>query len=112
MKIKVILYCLAFSLCCAGDNFAYASDTSLARTCLDYGKSVMKQNPDVLNRLRQANVVVEDIQVNDFSSKIGSQYISTELIATLYGRQEKQGRILCLMNSDEKPLYFNFMPHE
>jgi hypothetical protein len=93
----------------SGATFA-ADSTSvhIANECLAYGKQEMKENPDMLNTLNEASVVAETIQVNKYDRKVGSQMVSTELVAEINSGEDNLGTILCLFESDSKPLYFFF----
>ncbi len=86
------------------------ANTSMAENCLAYGKKVMKDSPKVLLILNQAIIDKDHAFENKYDEKVGSQYISTELVADIHSQQEKLGSILCLF--DQKPLYFKYQPAE
>ncbi|OUE53911.1 hypothetical protein AZ003_002818 [Citrobacter freundii] len=107
MKFTTCLLNASVILLCAGGFAAHASDISTANQCLAYGKRVMKENPQMMNLLSQAKIIAESIQVNNYSQALGKQFISTELVAKIHSGEDRAGNILCLFESDDKPLYFH-----
>ncbi|MDK9358914.1 hypothetical protein QQF54_09615 [Lelliottia sp. V106_10] len=107
MKFTTCLLNVCVILLCAGGFAVHASDISTANQCLAYGKRAMKENPQMMNLLSQSKIIAESIQINNYSQALGKQFISTELVAKIHSDQEKLGSILCLFESDDKPLYFH-----
>ncbi len=112
--MKIVSALLMTSLCLAsiGANAAESGDVTTAKECLAYGKRVMKDNPDMMVVLNQAKIENEGIQINRYEENVGRQPVSTEVVATINSSQEILGSILCLYESDKKPLYFHYTPFE
>lgn len=112
--MKIVPALLMTSLCLAsiGANAAESGDIKTAKDCLAYGKRVMKNNPDMMVALNQAKIKNEGIQINRYEEKVGKQPVSSEVVATISSSQEIRGSILCLYESDKKPLYFHYTPFE
>lgn len=98
-------YLLALALCLASSGaFAASAD---ANACLQYGKTVMANNADMLEMLSQARIVPDSAVAAHYNGAVGSQAISTEVSARLQDEQEVVGTMLCLFDAD-RPLYFWF----
>lgn len=98
-------YLLALALCLTTSGaFAASAD---AESCLQYGKTVMANNPDMLEMLSQARIVPDSAIAARYNGSVGSQTISTEVSARLQDEQEILGTMLCLFDAD-RPLYFWF----
>lgn len=107
MKFTSRLLIASVLLLSMGSFAVHASDVNIANQCLAYGKRAMKDNPEMMILLGQAKISEESIQVNNYSQALGKQFISTELVAKIHSGQERSGNILCLFESDNKPLYFH-----
>lgn len=103
MKIFLMLGALS---CSAG-----AMATSVEQSCLDYGKKMMKDNPDMVALLKQAKIDSSSVIIERFEGKVGKQPVSTEVTAKINSAQEKLGTIFCLINNDS-PLYFHYFSVE
>lgn len=112
MKIAPTLLLTSLCLLSAGAYAAESGDVKTAKKCLAYGKRVMKNNPDMMIVLNQAKIKNEGIQINRYEEKVGKQYVSSEVVATVSSSQEILGSVLCLYESDIKPLYFHYTPFE
>ncbi|HHW9302637.1 TPA: hypothetical protein ACU3BK_004749 [Salmonella enterica] len=107
MKFTTRFLLTSVLLLSMGSFAVYASDISMANQCLAYGKRVMKDNQEMMTLLSQAKINEESVQINNYSKALGKQFISTELVAKIHSDQEQPGNILCLFESDDKPLYFH-----
>lgn len=107
MKFLTTFLFSSLMMICTGGFAAHASEMSMANHCLNYGKQVMKDNPEIMSLLSQAKITEGSVQVNNYSTSLGKQFISTELVAEIHRAQEKTGGILCLFESDTTPLYFH-----
>lgn len=107
MKFILRLFIVSVLLLPVGSFSVLASGISMANDCLSYGKRVMKDNPEMINLLGQVKISGDNIQVNNYSQMLGKQFISRELVAIVNNGQERSGSILCLYESDNKPLYFH-----
>ncbi|AWH89566.1 hypothetical protein [Limnobaculum parvum] len=105
MKVIKLFLMIGALSCSAG-----AMATTVEQSCLDYGKKVMKQNPDMVSLLRQAKIDPQDVVVERFEGKVGKQPVSTVVTAKIHSTQEKLGTIFCLVNNS--PLYFHYIPIE
>ncbi|MBK5144947.1 hypothetical protein I2494_14710 [Budviciaceae bacterium BWR-B9] len=106
MKAIKIFLMIGALLCSAG-----AMATSVEQSCLNYGKKVMRDNPDMLALLKQANIEPSSVMIERFDGKVGKQSVSTEVTAKINSAQEKLGTIFCLVNNDS-PLYFHYFSVE
>lgn len=89
--------------------FAQPSDStgSLAQRCLDKIINEAYATPEKPSELQGSTLVTETILENRYEKKVGSQFIGTEISATIENHGRKTGKIVCLA-TDNKIHYSQF----